>query len=393
MMRKAQGTPQSYIALLIFVIGVAMIVYILMLPPAEREILLGENRTRLPGVRDRITVLLLEVPGTLSTVPNDRIVQDFPDFTLFSRTDTRSVISFDSILVRKSLFEEQQREISFSIDDFDATENFVLSFNAPRRNGILTIRLNSQILTSAQYTTSSPPSIRLPRDWLQRVNTLVFSVSGPGIEFWKTNEYLIENMMITADFTDFTGRESKQVFIVTEKEWDNLESFQLTFIVECRPTEVSPLDIYLNKRRIYYAIPDCGSRITVPPQDATRVRQGENDLVFSADRGYFEIYSVQARLKLKEAVYPTYYFYITQETYDRVRTGQADINVTMLFTNAIDRKTGTILINGLPMDLMTYESMFSRRIDNFIRPGSNAVEIRPRVDKLNILELSVLLAE
>ena len=79
----------------------------------------------------------------------------------------------------------------------------VLSFSTPKHEGRLTITLNGVIIHENEVNTASPSPITLPKDLLKQNNNLVFSVSGPGIEFWKSNEFIIDDMKITADVTDF----------------------------------------------------------------------------------------------------------------------------------------------------------------------------------------------
>jgi len=391
--KKAQtASPQSYISLLIFVIGLALIIYILMLPPGDRQDLLGQNVTKKPGEKSTVTVLMTKDPGTLRNIEETEIIHTIPDVTLFSRTDSSVLVNLNTVYVKKSLFEEQARNVSFKIDR-DNVKNPVLSFRVPRHTGILTIILNGNILTSEEYTTVSPQPIDLPEDWLTKENTLVFKVSGPGIEFWKSNEYLIQDMKITADITDTSGRESKQVIVVEDQEKANTKEIELTFVADCTATEVSPLEILLNTRQIYKAIPDCGMRVKVPPGDSSWIRQGQNSLLFKAEKGLYNLYSIEMKVNLEKAIYPTYYFQLSPEAYDKVKNNEADVNVSILFTNSVEKKLGTIFINDYFTEIDTYESSYTRKINSFVRQGNNAVEIRPKSDKLDILQLEILLAE
>lgn len=393
-MKKGQANPANYIALLIFVIGISLIVYILMLPPIDRAELLEQNRTvKGDGKKDLVTVLMTKEPGTLSNVADTEIINDLPSFTLFSRTDSSVLTEFQAIYVKKSLFEEQSRNISFSIDNPDNTDNYVLSFTTSRHSGILTIYLNGNILTSEEYSTGSPAPIRLPKDWLQKENNLQFRVSGPGIEFWKSNEYMIQNMKITADVTDRSGVENKQIFVINEQEKANLESFELKFVADCKASDVSPMQIYLNKRLIYSSIPDCNMPTKVAPQEASRIKEGENDLLFRAEKGFYDVYSVETKMILEKPLYPTYYFYLQPEKYDETQSDKADINITMYFTDDETEKKGIVLINGIKREIDDTAQDFNWKVNNYIRKGNNAVEIQPVSDKLNILELNVILVE
>ncbi len=386
--------PQSMIALLIFIIGLSLILYILFIPPDERAALLEQNRTyKDDGKKDTITVILSKEPGRLTNLAETEIIKDLPSFSLFTRTDAKTLISFDSIYIKKSLFEEQDRNISFNIGNLENTDNIALSFRAQKFKGVLTIILNGKILVSRQLATKSPAPIKLPKDYLKKENSLLFKVSGPGIEFWKSNEYLIEDMKITADVTDKTSQENKQTFVVTDEEKDNLESFELSFVAECKAIESGPMEIYLNKRLIYSSVPDCGVKIKVPEVDAIRVRQGENDLFFRTEKGNYLLYGIEIKLNLKKPLFPTYFFPISNEDYDLIKSDMADLNISLVFPNSIDRKKGVVLVNDYIMEIETYDSSYNRKINQFIRKGNNAIEIQPKQEKLDILELKVFKAE
>lgn len=397
-MKKAQLTnlnPQSMTALLIFIIGLVLVMYIMFLPPEDRADLLEQNRTYGDDdeIKEYITILMTKEPGRLTNLAEDEVVKDLPSFNLFTRTDATSLISFDSVYIKKSLFEEQQRNISFNIDDFENTDNYILSFTAPTHRGILTMVLNGNILMSKELTTSSPGPTKLPKDYLQNKNNLVLKVSGPGVEFWKSNEFIIENLQITADFTDKSSQENIQSFYVSEQEKDNLESFELRFVADCKASVSGPIEIYLNKRLVYNSVPDCGTKILVPEVDGSRINQGENDLLFRTEKGNYLLYGLETTFKLREPIFPTYYFQLDEDTFNDIESDDADINVTILFPNSVDRKKGVILINDYMTEVDTYDAFFSRNIDPFVRKNNNAIEIRPKTDKLDITELKIVLAE
>ncbi len=398
-MKKAQLTnlnPQSMTALLVFIIGLTLVMYIMFLPPEDRADLLEQNRTYGDGdgdVKDRISILMTKEPGTLTNLADDEIIMDLPSFNLFTRTDATSLIDFDSIYIKKSLFEEQQRNISFKITDFENTANYVLSFTAPTHQGILTIILNGNILMSREMNTPSPSPLRLPKDYLKEENSMVFKVSGPGVEFWKSNEYVLENLKITADITDKSSQESVQSFYVSTQEKDNLESMEFRFVADCKAADSGPIEIYLNKRLIFNGVPDCGTKILVPEVDGSRIEQGENNLLFRVGQGNYLLYGLEITLNLREPIFPTYYFQIDEETFADIEADDVDVNVTLIFPNSLDRKKGVILINDYMTEVDTYEAEYSRNIDPFVRENNNAIEIRPKTDKLDITELKIILAE
>ncbi|NTV23522.1 MAG: hypothetical protein HGA85_04065 [Nanoarchaeota archaeon] len=389
---KGQANPQSYISLLIFVIGLSLIIYILMLPPSDRADLLEQNRTSLTGEKDQITVLMSREPGTLTNLALDELDRDLPGFTLSSKTDAKILMEFDSIYVKKSLFEESMRNISFKLPDKENYDNFVLSFRNAKRRGMLTIYLNGNVLTSDEFT-STPAPIRLPKDWLKDDNQLAFRVNGPGIEFWNSNEYLIQDMKITADYTDVTGRESKSSLFLTVEERDNLDYMEMNFPVYCKDLASSPIEVYLNKRQIYKSVPDCDTKTIIPKVDASWLREGSNDLLFRTEKGHYLVDQVNIMVKLKKPIYPTYYFNINEEDFAKIKDGTADLNVTLLFTNEDDLKKGVVLVNGIKREIQGYDKTFNWKVNSYARSGNNAVEIIPKVERMNVLELKVLLSQ
>ena len=397
-MKKGQlinPNPQSMVALLIFIIGVVLVMYILFLPPADRADLLEQNRTSSGSDtdRDKITVLMTQDPGRISNIADKEIIKDIPSFNLFTRTDAKVLTEFDSLYLKKSLFEEQLRNISFRISDLKNTDNYALSYNVPKHNGILTISLNGNILLSNEILTASPSPLKLPKDLLKESNEIIFRVSGPGIEFWKSNEYILENVKVTADVTDITSRENIQILHVTEQEKGNLESFELRFATNCEKLGTGPLEIYLRKRLIYSSVPDCGTSVLVPEVDGSRLIQGENDLLFRTEKGNYLLYGIEAKLNLKKPLFPTYFFSLNDETFSKAKNDKADFNVSILFPNSEDRKKGIVLVNDYILEIETYDALYNRKVNSFLRKGNNAIEIQPKGDKLDIVELKVFFAE
>jgi len=72
---------------------------------------------------------------------------------------------------------------------------------------------------------------------------------------------------------------------------------------------------------------------------------------------------------------------------------KADLNVTLIFTNDEDEKKGFVRVNGIKFEINTEDDSFNRKVNPHIRRGNNAIEIVPVSEKLDILELDVLMAE
>ncbi|MBN1502820.1 hypothetical protein JW930_04700 [Candidatus Woesearchaeota archaeon] len=383
----------NWTALLIAMIAAVIILYVLMLPPEYRAELLEENFTPVSGEEySNISILMSKAPGTLSFLASDQIDIDLSSFTLYTKKEAEILFNLNSLYIKKSLFDEEFKNISFSLQNIEFLENIMLSFTASKYSGRLAIKLNGNTIMEQELTTASPPPLELPKALLKEENTLVFEVSGPGMEFWKANEYNLIDIKITGDTKDISGQENKQIFVVTEQEKNNLLYGELTFIVECSQTESSPMEIYLNKRQIYVGIPDCSLRFSPLKIEEDKIIEGDNHLRFRSENGNYQVYQGEFRLKLKEPVYPTYYFNLPEESYQKIREGDADINISLVFPNSIDYKKGVIFINSYQTEIETYDDYYSRNINTFIRKDNNAVEIRPKKDKLEITQLEIVYA-
>ncbi len=391
--------PASMASVLVLMIGFAIILYILMLPPADREYLLnnvGDNAYNgSSGEKyDNITILLAKEPGTLNYLAKNEEEFDIPSFNLFTRTDAQVLLDFDSIYIRKSLFNYEFANITFDLDSTDNLDNFLFSYSAPIRKGILRITLNGRELYKGELRNENPEPLRLQKEFLQKENILTFEVSGPGMNFWEANEYNLENIKITADYTDYSGQESRQIFLVSDQVKKFLEEgVELSFTSDCNLAQVGPLTIYLNNYPIFEGIPDCGNRMKLPQISRDRILAGENTLRFRTEKGNYLFYSMKLRLNLEEPIYPTYYFTLSPEMAKNLEDDIAQLNVTLVFSNFEDYKKGEIWLNGYITEIETREGDYTRNLADFARENNNAIEIRPKSEKLDVVEMKVIYAE
>ncbi len=394
-MRKNKKGDQ-YAALLIAIIGLSIIIYILMLPPKDRAELLGENISEYGDSPyeeyDKVEVLLEKTPGTLEFLSDDTIEIEIPSFSIYTKKSGEILASFDSIYIRKSVFSEDVKNITFEIEDLKFTENVLLSFTALNRSGRLTIKLNGESILDKELTTDSPAPIQLQKSLLREDNIITFEVSGPGAEFWKSNEYVLENIKITADITDISGQENKQFFIITEQQKRLMQTASLSFVTDCSEAETIPLEIYLNKKLTYSGIPDCGAKTEIDI-DKAKLVEGDNNLWSVSDGGNYLLYSIKIEMELEEPIQPTYFFDISEEKYELIDDGDADINISIVFPNSVDYKKGEIHINDHTIEIETRDAYLSRNINSFVREGSNALEIVPKRGELQITEVKVVYGE
>ncbi|MFT4343152.1 MAG: hypothetical protein ACMXYE_00220 [Candidatus Woesearchaeota archaeon] len=325
--KKGQAVTGASATNLIIAITVLIIIYILFLPPQERAALLGDQTTtvttpsqpygldqsyRIPGGRETV---FSEVPGSIDYSALNELRIPLNAFMLSTRTDAQTLEEFNPFYIKNGIGDRITKNLTFTIDNLQNVNNVMLSFTNRRHEGILTIRLNGHIIYEFNIESSQIEPIRIRKDLLQERNDLEFSVSGVGWQFWKTNEYSFENVKLIADVTDTTGQMSMNTFSITQEQGMNVDRARLKFNPECRTGEVGTLDIRINDRLVFSAIPDCGSLnfIDIPHN---YILIGRNRIDFTTMRGSYLIDLITVEIDFLDNKIPVYYFDMDRKFFD-----------------------------------------------------------------------------
>lgn len=393
-MRRAQGGLNA--AVLVAVIAGLIILYILFLPEAEREALL-ENKSveRVSkGVDDgdKEGILLREFPGRIDIVEGV-IDKQLPNIFLFERTDAKELESVNPIIVRNGWFDKKDRTVSFSIDDLENTDNVILSFKAKEHEGTLTIRLNNEIVYESDIETETVAPIRLKRNLLYDDNAFHFSVSSVGFRFWKTNEYSLEDIKVVGDITDKSKQESRNIFTLTSRELFNTERADLRFIPYCRSqADVGILDIEINSRNIFSAVPVCEDPYRQPIPLGI-LDDGQNKVIFKTNKGSYSVEQIKIELIEKEATTTVYFFEVNESVIKDIKDGKVDVVLTIEFIEGKKNKRANLDINGRRVRIDQERKIFTKTLNDdndpeYVEEGNNFIEIEP-IRLLNIVEIKI----
>jgi hypothetical protein len=393
MLKKGQGGVNA--AVLVAVIAGLIVLYILFLPENEREALLENksiSKTSSGSTVDDEDLILRKFPGRLDTVEGV-IDKSIPNIFLFEKTEAKELVKLNPIIVRNGWFDKKIREVRFSIADLENTENLVLAFNAKKHDGILTIKLNNQIIFENDLVTETSPPIRLDKNLMESSNSFEFSVSSVGFGFWNTNEYSIEDLRIIGDITDRSKQESRNVFTLSDRELFNVEKAELRFVPYCRSeSKVGVLDVLVNNRNIFSAVPVCEDpyRQSVP---LGILNEGENRVIFRTNKGSYSVEQIQMEFVEKDVIEKVYFFEINNSIIKKVESGNNDIVLTIEFTEDVKSKRADIIINDRRINVDTEKKLYSKTLNrdkdlDYLEEGNNFIEIRPRT-RLDIKELRV----
>jgi len=333
-LKKGQGGVNA--AILIAIISGLIILYILFLPASEREALLENKSVDRSSSADGDVeeTLLREFPGRLDTV--ERVIdKTIPNIFLFERTDAKVLENINPIIVRNGMFDEKGRSVGFGIEDLENTDNVILSFKAKTHEGILTIKLNNEIIYENDISGETVAPIKLKDNLLSKDNTLEFSVSPVGFRFWKTNEYNLESIKVIGDITDRSKQESRNIFTLTSTELFNIEKIDLRFVPYCRNVaDVGVLDIEINGRNIFSAVPVCEDAYR-QPLPLSLLNSGENRVIFRTNKGSYSVEQIKLEFDERDVKTNVYFFEINRSTIDDIKDRDVDVVLTIEFVDLV----------------------------------------------------------
>ncbi len=384
MKKKAQGGINA--AILVAIIAGLILLYIVFLPVSDRERLItGKEGSKTTGA-EKSNVLLRVFPGELSTTRGLEDEKSIPNIFLVETTNAMEIQSVNPFIVRNGVFDKKIKILDFELDDPDNTDNVIISFTAKKRQGILTIRLNNEIIFENELASEMIEPVKLEN--LGKKNALEFSVSPVGIRFWATNEYSFENIKIIGDITDTSKQQSNNIFAISDSEFSSIEKATLKFTPYCgNVNELGSLDIFVNNKNLFSAVPVCDNpyRQSMPK---SMLNEGENSIVFKTNKGSYSVERITVALDFKEPQLKTYFFNVDNSTFNDIIKGKTRAELTIKFIDDIQKKRIKLNINGFLQVVETGKMEYSRIISNTISEGNNFVRLEPFED-IEIAELKV----
>lgn len=386
--RHTGGAASTFI----FILGFILLLYILFLPPEDRQALLDGEDT--DGDNKKIHELnntLVHVKSLhIDYLSMDKFEHTISPFYLFLTTNAKQLYSANNFYIKNNWFNEQSKVVDFSIDDLPNTKDVKLSFNVDQRKGKLKIVLNGNVLYEDNVDSDNVGPIKIEKDFLERDNRMVFEVSDVGGKFWETNEYSVMDLGIYGKLTDKSKEASTNIVTLADEEIDNLETATMKFYPNCEQGEVGKLTVYINDRQLFSQVPDCSmlNRFSIPKDF---LEKGRNKVTFRSDGGRYLIDQLEIETELSEETYPLYYFDIPDDLYDDIQDGDALVNFSVEFVddNEYDDKTFELSINGHITHVDTREVFYNRIfVKDWIEEGTNYIKIIPK-SSVDIVELNL----
>ena len=339
------------------------------------------------SVAEEESVLLKEFPGRLDII-KDIEDKTIPNIFLFETTNAKELERINPFIARNGWFDKKAKSVNFRLDDLENMDNAILSFAAKKHKGTLIIKLNDETIFENEILSETVEPIRLKKNLLKSDNTLEFSASSVGIKFWSTNEYSLENIRIVGDITDRSRQEALNAFNLDGEEFFNIEKATLKFIPYCKGVaDVGALDITLNGRNIFSAVPVCEDpyKQLVP---TGIFNTGENRIIFKTNRGSYSVEQIRLEFETKEAKTKVFFFEINETLFNKIKNNNLDVTLTIEFVSDEENKRADLNINDQLSSIDQNKKIFTKNIKSLIEEGNNFIEIRPRT-RLEVVEIRV----
>ena len=214
-----ESSATTSAAALILLIALFFVVYLLLLPQGAREDVLKskeidfdefddlDNGNGDNGDNNEKETLLLRNPGRVLPPEEDTVTKEFASVNIFATTDKKTETVAKSIIVSKNIFQNNFRDVAFTVDNTDELERLNLFFNIKEANGNLVIYLNGDIIFEGEAGVSDLP-IEIPVQNLLRRNILRFSVKDGG--FFGFGKYELKDVGLVQEFRLENTKEARQ---------------------------------------------------------------------------------------------------------------------------------------------------------------------------------------
>jgi hypothetical protein len=386
------GQSAAGAAVLLAVIAGMLIMFIVMIPPQERAELLGDkmsSSTSSGTTASTSTNNLLTVsPGNVDYLATKEVEHPLPVINVFTEVESQILAEKNLVYVKQGVFSGESSTFKFSVDDLNNLEKAYLYFKVQNSKGRLVVSLNGEKIFDGLLEPGASIPLTLPKSSIKNENEIIFSSSSPGLKFWATNEASLENIKIVADVTNLDSQSSSNIFLVSAVEKKNMEKATLKFKPECLPNQVGKLKVLINGNEVYNSVPDCEISVVPLEISPTLIKEGDNSLIFQADKGKYSLSFVTFESKLKAIEYPTFYFDLTLEQYEEVKDNDADIKLKLGFVDDTESKFGEYFVNGDINYFDTKDSTYEKDISDLVVKGKNSVKLKPK-KSLEIRELRV----
>ncbi|MEM4714284.1 MAG: hypothetical protein QXQ79_01945 [Candidatus Nanoarchaeia archaeon] len=377
---KAQisGELAPFIILIAFL--AAVIVFAIIITPEEREKLIG------PTYYERT---ILEVtPGFIKAAPIKTYTYEYPlsdlDIDYSEISEPQKIISKATIY--RSLISDKPAifPIKFSKNFTEASIDFNILTKEGSRE--LLVYLNNELIFSSILEPGSH-SISLPKEKLNKTNTIKIAVAPPGVKFWESTYYVISDVKLVIKSYSLEKAKVSQIFTISDNVLTGLTKAYLSGYAK-QLGKATNISIFINDQLLWVGIPSevTGFNVDIPPYLLNKTNT--IDWVVAQD-GRYQILFAKILFTYSATPYkvPNWKFKLTDDELLLVKSSMANCTLQINATENISDQF-TILINNNKITFELKDGSGEANICNYLDRKENTLAIYPKRD-LNILNLKL----
>jgi hypothetical protein len=368
----------NQIAVLLLLMVVVIVGFIVLMPPEDRDALLGEDS----GSTDNdgtsgTSNLLTEYPGELDSSSSSTQVKELDPIRIYSTIETDSTTLANSLKISRSLIQNNYKSITFDLDNLDELDELSVVFLITESKGDLNVKLNGNVVYEGELSSSELPLI-LPTNYLfDNGNIIEFSSSFPGWNIFSADYYLLQDVSLVEEYlVEETSKE--RTFYVSDIS--DLKSAELSYFITCNDDEEGMLQIYLNNRQVFNDNVFCeyldGRELGLSISDLSSY----NTLRFEIDDGDYNIEEIEIEFETKGSNYPTYSFDIDSDLYDQIETGEKEIYLELSFSDDSSEKKASVYVQDYSFTFDTNDDEYQKKISSYVDSGVNVIKVVPTRD-------------
>ncbi|MBI5797982.1 hypothetical protein HZA98_03720, partial [Candidatus Woesearchaeota archaeon] len=242
--KKAQSAVE--VSVLIFLIAIAMVGYVILLPAGERAALLGESNTTTTTTTTG-TSILSESPGAVGPSKSTVQTRTLSPIRLYSTTNAVSKPLAASLTISRNLLQNNYKAITFNIDNPSDLQDLKLVFLASSHKGNLNIDLNGNTVFQGEVTSDKLPIV-LPTDSLKAEGNVITLSTSLNWNLFSPNYYLLQDIQLLQGYT-VADTSATRTFTVDDAS--QISSATLTYYITCNSDEKGVLTISMNDQEAF----------------------------------------------------------------------------------------------------------------------------------------------
>lgn len=383
----AEHLRSSTIAGFLISVMIVFVLYIMLLPQAQRDSLLQDGKLIDDKTSSSNTTLPEGVLFQAKSIRMDVVKRateehKFPNVVL--RDSKKAVIlnRQNPFEIYNGWFTSQAKEIRFFVKDPALVDSVQITFQAPVKKGVLKITLNDAVIYDSRVRGIAP--VNVPLEIIKPTNDLKVEATGG---FFETKDFQMNEFNVIAYVKDPAKLRTNYAFSVGDEEYSQLETSKLQFYAACNQETTGVMTIMLNDRIVSEAIPACDSPnvIDVFKDD---LFAGRNALSISLDSGSAEIQLPVLKTGSSNTTPLIGYYNIDEDKFDDISDETTNIKATVKFVDDGEHKQAVLTVNGIKYAIDQYKAQYEIDISKDTILGNNYITLTPDTT-LNIVDMRV----